>query len=436
MAREPEVIVKLRCTLGEQLATFRQSAGLTQADLAKVAFYDRTRIAHLERGSTRADENFWKIADERCNADGVLLAAYEHLKAVKQEFETRTRQTELAKVRAKAENLRVSTSWQQPITDIDDEAAALELARRISASDVGEETLVRLEFVVDDLATAYPVTPPTALLNRLRKYLGYVTTLLDGRKTLVEHRRLLVIGGWLSLLAATVQIDLKRQHAATASLRTAVSFARQAEHNEIHAWCYETEAWRVLTDGDYPKAIELAKAAQTLASKGGSIAIQAVAQEGRAWARLGQRKETYDAIGRVQKLVSPLPKSDRPEHHYRYDPDKSVAYTATTLAWVGDPAAESYAREIIARLKPSEDVGKWPRRVAAAKLDLALTLLVTNRLDEACYSAEQAILSGRVVPSNHWRAAEIVRAVEDRKLPKAADLREAYEGLKRGSIGT
>lgn len=30
------------------------------------------------------------------------------------------------------------------------------------------------------------------------------------------------------------------------------------------------------------------------------------------------------------------------QHHYRYDPDKSVSYVATALAWVGDPAAESY----------------------------------------------------------------------------------------------
>jgi hypothetical protein len=122
-----------------------------------------------------------------------------------------------------------------------------------------------------------------------------------------------------------------------------------------------------------------------------------------AWARLRQPRQTYSAIKRVNKLVSPLEGPDHPEHHYRYDPDKSVAYVATTLAWVGDPAAESYDREIIARLKPSN--GTWPRRVAAAKLDLAVVLLVTNRLDEACGAALQAILSGRVVPSNHWRAA-------------------------------
>ena len=187
----------------------------------------------------------------------------------------------------------------------------------------------------------------------------------------------------------------------------------------------------MLTEGDYRRALELLRAAQGLSPVGSSVAIQATAQEGRAWARLRQPRETYNAIDRVNELVSPLERPDRPEHHYRYDPDKSVAYVATTQAWVGDPAAESYAREIIARLKQSESNGQWPRRIAAANLDLALTLLVTNRLDEACDAAQQAILSGRVVPSNHWRAAEVVAAVEAKRLPEARDLREAYEELRR-----
>jgi tetratricopeptide (TPR) repeat protein len=315
----------------------------------------------------------------------------------------------------------------------DDEVAAIELARRVAASDVGEETLTHLELAFDDLAMAYPVTPPAELLVRLRHHLSYVGTLMDSRMTLKEQKRLVVVGGWLSLLAATVHVDLNQPAAATARLRTAASLAQHAAHDEIRAWCFETEAWRVLTEGDYRRALELSRAAQELAPTGSSVAIQATAQEGRAWARLHQPRETYNAIARVNKLVSPLERPDRPEHHYRYDPDKSVAYVATTLAWVGDPAAESYAREIIARLKPIESNGKWPRRIAAANLDLSLTLLVTNRLDEACDAAQQAILSGRLVPSNHWRAAEVVAAVEAKQLPEAHDLREAYEGLRQQS---
>jgi hypothetical protein len=150
--------------------------------------------------------------------------------------------------------------------------------------------------------------------------------------------------------------------------------------------------------------------------------------------QIAQPRETYSAIERVNKLVAPLKQPHRPEHHYRYDPDKSVAYVATTLAWAGDPAAETYAREIIARLKPSESNGKWPRRIAAANLDLALALLASKRLDEACDAAQQAILSGRLVPSNWWRAAEVVTAVEAKQLREAHDLREAYEGLRRSGV--
>jgi hypothetical protein len=54
-------------------------------------------------------------------------------------------------------------------------------------------------------------------------------------------------------------------------------------------------------------------------------------------------------------------------------------------------------------------VSRWPRRVASSHLDLALTLLITDRLDEAAACALAAIQSGKVVPSNHWRALEVVR---------------------------
>ena len=139
----------------------------------------------------------------------------------------------------------------------------------------------------DTLATAYPGTPPAELNSRVRGYLGYTRRLLDGRMTLAEHRRLLVVAGWLSLLAATTLIDLHRDHAAAAYLRTAAQLARETEYAEIATWCLETQAWQVLTAGDYRQAAGIARAARQVAPREGSAFIQATAQEGRAWARLG-----------------------------------------------------------------------------------------------------------------------------------------------------
>ncbi|TDD79441.1 transcriptional regulator [Actinomadura rubrisoli] len=318
---------------------------------------------------------------------------------------------------------------------IDDELEALELARRVAASDVGEETLVALEMTVDELASAYPRSAPDELVVRARLHLGYVSRLMGARMTLAERRRLVVVGGWLSLIAATCDVDLGRRSAAAARLRTAAQLADHAGHPEILAWTLETRAWQALTEGDYPRTVALAQSARKAAPQDGSAFIQARAQEGRAWARLaaagetGAAREMRDALTNVERLVAPLPMPDRPEHHYRYDPAKSDAYTATTLAWAGDPAAEPYARGVLARLEQPVGGPARPRRAASARLDLALALLASGQPDEAAHTALEAVTSGRLVPSSYWRAAEVITAVEALRVPEAADLNEAYREL-------
>ncbi len=308
----------------------------------------------------------------------------------------------------------------------DDETEAWELGRMATASDVGGATLERIEQAVDTLAVAYPGTPPAELLGRVRRHLGYVARLLDARKTLDEHRRLLVAGGWLSLLAATCAIDLHWWDAASARLRTAAQLARETEHAEMAAWCLETRAWQLLTIGDYPAAAGVARDAHAAAPSGSSAHIQATAQEGRAMARLGDTRAAYAALSRVEALVSPMPMPSQPEHHDRYDPAKSEAYAATTLSWLADPAGEHVARHVLERLESSIGGPPRPRRAASARIDLSLALLAADKPDEAAGVALQAVTSGRLVPSNYWRAREVVQAVTQAGPAEAAELADAY----------
>ncbi|MEU4820241.1 helix-turn-helix transcriptional regulator [Actinomadura sp. NPDC023710] len=359
-----------------------------------------------------------------CN-DGYVSRVARDLKVPSPEMAARF--DEVLAAGGELEALRPSTPAAAP--PLDDELEALDLGRRVTASDVGEETLVALEMTVDELASAYPRSAPGELLARTRRHLSYVSRLMDARMTLAERRRLVVIGGWLSLLAATCDIDLGQRPAAAARLRTAAQLAEHAGHPEILAWTLETRAWQCLTDGDLREAVRLSRSAQEVAPRGSSAFIQATAQEGRAWARLGAGPETRDALARVARLVEPLPMPDRPEHHYRYDPAKSDAYTATTLAWIGDPAAEPYARGVLARLEHPATGPARPRRAASARLDLALALLAADQPDEAAHTALEAVTSGRLVPSNYWRAVEVIAAVEARSVPEAAELNEAYREL-------
>jgi hypothetical protein len=387
---------------GTELARLMAACGVGVRELARLVPCNPGHVSNLRSGKARPSPELAGTLDDRLDAGGTLSAL------------------------APAPAPRRAPSAAVAGDGLAEEIAALDLARLTELTEVGTGTLERLELAVDDLATAYPGTSPAELNVRVRAYLGYAGRLLDGRMTLAEHRRLLVVAGWLSVLAATTLIDLHRDHAAAAYLRTAAQLARETGHAEIAAWCLETQAWQVLTEGDYRRAVDISQAAQRLAPRDGSAFIQATAQEGRAWARLGAGAETRAALGRVEALVSPLPVPNRPEHHYRYDPAKSEAYTATTLAWLGDPAAESYARSVLARLESAADGPPRPRRAASARLDLSLALIVAGGHDEAAGTALEAISSGRIVPSNYWRAREVIHAVAERGVPEAADLADAY----------
>jgi transcriptional regulator with XRE-family HTH domain len=382
---------------GRELARLMDARGVGVRELARAIYVNPGHISNLRNGKARPSPELARELDDYFAAGGTLAAL------------TPTADRTSAQL--------------APLTD---EIAALELARRAEASDVAGGTCDRLELAFDDLATAYPRTRPDELLSVVRTHLGYTTSLLDGRATLAQRRRLLVSGAWLSLLAATCLIDLHQDQPATAYLRTAEQLARETGHAEIAAWVIETRAWLAVTAGDYPHAAELSRVAQRAAPRDGSAFIQATAQEGRALARMGDTAETTRVLSRIEALVGPLAMPDRPEHHYRYDPAKAEAYTATTLAWVGDPAAERFARHVLARLESPTDGPPRYRRAATARLDLSLALIACGKPDEAAANTMQAVLSGRIVPSNYWRAREVIGAVAARGVPEARELAEAY----------
>jgi transcriptional regulator with XRE-family HTH domain len=390
---------------GTELARLMAASGVGVRELARMVPCNPGHISNLRSGKAQPSPELAKVLDERLEAAGslrVLVPVHE------------LRRPQPAAI------------WDDSAAA--DEIAALDLVRLAEASEVGTGTVERLELAVDELAIAYPSTPLGELHGRVRHYLSYVSRLLDARMTLAEHRRLLVVGGWLSLLAATTLIDLHRDHAAAAHLRTAAQLARESGHAEIGAWCLETQAWQVLTAGDYQRAADISQAAQRIAPKAGSAFIQATAQEGRAWARLGAAAETRAALSRVEALVSPLPIPERPEHHYRYDPPKAQVYVATTLSWLGDKAAEGLARQVLAAIEAPEARPR-PRRAALARLDLALALTAADKHDEAAGVTLEAIRSGRLAPVDGRRAREIVLAVADRGVPEAAELAEAYQAV-------
>lgn len=117
MAREPEVVAEQRRALGRRLATFRQAAELTQARLAAEMTYDRSTVAHVERGRGGGDLRFWQAADAACHADGALVTAFREFEAVKAEHDQRVRERDLREARASAARMRGQSSSPAPRQD-------------------------------------------------------------------------------------------------------------------------------------------------------------------------------------------------------------------------------------------------------------------------------------------------------------------------------
>ncbi|MCP2290971.1 hypothetical protein [Nocardia amikacinitolerans] len=76
-----------------------------------------------------------------------------------------------------------------------------------------------------------------------------------------------------------------------------------------------------------------------------------------------------------------------------------------------------------------------PRRIASANLDLGLALVAAEKPDEAAHVALAAVASGRLVPSNYWRVSEVVSRIEDRGVPDAAMVREAFRDTYSSTSG-
>jgi hypothetical protein len=248
-----------------------------------------------------------------------------------------------------------------------------------------------------------------------------IGSLLDGRATLVQRRRLLTAAGWLALLAATLHVDLGQRRAATSAQTAAQSLGHETERDEIGAWVCEIDTWTALVDQDWPRAADLAATGEAIAPPGSPAGAQLAVQSARAAARLGDGPGMRAALKRCAALLERQSTERSPDHHFFFDGNKLSLYTGTALAWLGDPAAEDYARHAAVRHEASGQ----RRRLSTAYLDLGLVLVRLGRPDEAAHYGTLALGTNHLVPSNSWRADELIAAVSGfRGVPEVEELRE------------
>jgi hypothetical protein len=167
-----------------------------------------------------------------------------------------------------------------------------------------------------------------------------------------------------------------------------------------------------------------------------SAGVQLAMQQARVWARLGERRETEEALQAGATALARLPPPANPEDHFAFDAPKLTFYAAMCFTWLRQTEqAEEHARQVIAHSTESPGVLRWPTRYAVAQVDLALLAAQRGQPDEAALRGMAALDSGRVVASTLGWFAELDDLLrrDHSGLPEVQDLHEKYTLIRRSA---
>ncbi|SUD48833.1 Uncharacterised protein [Nocardia otitidiscaviarum] len=291
----------------------------------------------------------------------------------------------------------------------------LEFIGRLRMSDVSAATLDAIHITADRLCSEYPCTDPHELHAEGTAWLRRITSLLDGRLTLAQHREVLVLAGWVALLVGCVDYDLGWRTAAEATRRAALSLGQEAEHAEIIGWGAEMAAWFALTQGNYRGAIDAVDSALPGAGALG-VGVQLSAQRAKAWARIGDRREVESALTQGRSILDKLHHPTNLDNHFVVDPQKFDFYAMDCCRVAGDDRlAESYAWQVIRNSTAPDGTIRKPMRVSEAHLTLAVVAVRDRNLELAVDEGLQALTGKRrSLPSLTWIASEAAREMIER----------------------
>ncbi|MFE0627774.1 XRE family transcriptional regulator [Streptomyces sp. NPDC058864] len=314
----------------------------------------------------------------------------------------------------------------------------LEIVGRLAKSDVDNATLDALRITADRLCSEYPFMPSEQLLIEGRQWLRRVVDLTRQNLTLAQHREVLALSGWLALLVGCVEYDSGNRHGAEATRRAALQIAQEADHAEIGGWAHEMKAWFALTTGDYHGVIAAARAGTEAAGSHG-VAVQLAAQEAKAWARLGDRRQTEVALDRGRRLLEGLPHPDNLDHHFVVDPYKFDFYAMDCYRLVGeDKLAGTLATEVIRTGTDFDGTERSPMRNAEAKVTLGVAAAREGDLEQAVTYGEAALKGERQsVPSLIMVSRELAAVVRNRYStePAAQEYLTLLQDLSRAKPG-
>jgi hypothetical protein len=382
---------------GEMLRQLREERGISLSALALSIHYDKAYVSRIERGMQPPSEEVARLCDATLDARGDLVAAA-HLDIAAR---------------------RDSRPWQ-----------TTDLLRRIQASDATPCTLDAVEATVNRLCCEYPYRDANELVTDAQDWLRHIAQLLRKPVGLRQHQELLTSAGWLALLIGCLEYDLGLRMSAQATQAAARQLAEEAGNGEILAWTYEMAAWFALTQRRYRDTINEARHGQEV-TRSHPVAVQLVAQEAKALARLKDKDGVRSTLDHGRDLLDGFAAPERPEHHFMIDRNKWLYYAMDAYRLAGDDSlAEEYARLVLADSIGPNGEEYAPMRITETRLTLAVVAARRGDLEQATTLGLTALRGTRKsLPSLLMVAGELDVELE-RRYPKEPTTTEFRDALR------
>jgi hypothetical protein len=319
---------------------------------------------------------------------------------------------------------------------LDELAQATERIRRLRASNVDDETIVRLDHVIERYAQAYEDTGATSLYRSVLRERGSVDELLRGHQSASQRAALFVVAGKLSVLLAHLAFDLGHESLAETYAVEAWTLAELAGQRDLVAHVRGTQSFMAYYRQEYQEALLLARdGAQYARSR--PAAIRVAVQEARALARLGDGCGVDRAVERAFDLRSGLdePDTSTPFLSFApYDTSRIAGNAATAYLSLGQADKVGHYTGMALPVLEAADAQAG---LALTKLDAAASFLLdgAEEPDRAAATVSDAIRAGDGLPS-----AVIAKRIREflqmagrwSRLPAIADVREELDEWQRG----
>ncbi|NBH06538.1 helix-turn-helix domain-containing protein [Amycolatopsis sp. SID8362] len=309
-------------------------------------------------------------------------------------------------------------------------------AERAEVTEVGAITLEQLDHDVVQLARSYILTQPAEIFGELIRVRDRVYQLLRRRAHPAQQSHLYLLAGQTCGLLASASMELGCYGAAAEQSRAAWVYAEVIGHNGLKAWLRGTQALIAFWSGNPREAATLAESGREYLQRGTGF-VRLCNIESRAWAHLGDIRETRKVIGMGhqarERATEPDQLHDLVGGEFGFDEARQFFCNAGAWVQVGKPVPAIEAAERALRLYATD--AERNRRYggeASARLEMTDGYLATRDLDAAGASLHPVISTAATtgVAQLATRLSEICATLNTPLYRNSREARELAERIR------